>query len=115
MMQIINRPRQAGKTYELLRMMSENEKLVMVCGSRQSANEACDAARRVGFNVARERFIDPGTIVRGTRRGRDDLFVVDDLEFVLRSLLGGDVHAVAANAPEPIVPWYLQEEDEANR
>lgn len=115
-MQIVQRPRQAGKTHTLLKMMAESPEIVMISGSRKSANEAFNLSKRIGLNIARDRFIDPIAIKSDRRRGRDDVFVVDDLEYVLRALLGGVVHAVSSNSPEEqSPPWYLLEEDEANR
>ena len=92
---IVNRARQGGKTYTLLKLMSENEKLIYVASTQRAAQAAYKQAKSAGFDLPKERFIGAYSLLQGAKGYVDREFAVDELESVLWALLGSPVHAAA--------------------
>lgn len=98
-MRVINKPSGAGKTTELVRIMLEpgNEDVVYVAPTRAQAERAgyltaVSTFRQDETPELKARFISANEM--RSRVGRNERYVFDEFDVVLRTLLG-DVIAVA--------------------
>lgn len=96
-MEVLTLPRSGGKTRSLVKLMLElgNEDVVYVAPTTAQARAVGrQAALALGARldeVPLKRFVAASAVQRGT----DQRFVVDELDGVLRVLLGGEVLAAA--------------------
>lgn len=93
-MEIIARPRQAGKTQELVRRMLESDELIYVAASARQADYVFQACRIDDPAISKSRFIGAGQIEafyenRAGTNNPTPRFLVDEVDAVLATLLHG--------------------------
>lgn len=111
MLTIVQRPRQSGKTVGLLKLMAEDDRIVYVAATEQSAHGAWLAAKDMGLNLPRERFLASYRAAEQMSRlpPEDRRMVVDELDSVLWQLLRGEV-AYATHTGQVSTPMLNEEE-----
>lgn len=90
-MRIKIRPRQGGKTYELLVAMSQDPNIVMICVNHAFAGRAAeDLARMMGTSVrsVADRFLTPDKAQRRPMALSGKTVVVDNFDLLVKEMLG---------------------------
>lgn len=97
-MRILNLPKGEGKTKTLVQLMIDNTALVYVAATEAQADNAYRAARARDPHIDRERFRGPLNL-REHLQGRYGVeLLVDELDAVLETLLGGRVFLATRSA-----------------
>lgn len=95
MIEVILRPRRAGKTYELVKKASE-ENLYIICANRTQVRATQDVARQNGFVIpfpmTWQEFIEKQYYGRNING-----FVIDNLDMCLQSMTPVEIKAVSLN------------------
>lgn len=105
--EIIARPKQGGKTTELMRRMEEDTDLVLVSLTQAHAYHAFQAMaqkrREAGqAPLAIDRFVSLNQVLSRRLRGRSTTarYLVDNLDLVLPSLFGAEIEAVTITSED---------------
>ena len=93
-MKIIYKPRQAGKTTELIKLASKNNYSLIVCHNRVEATRIFHCAKRIGYAIPMPityyEFLDKGFYGKNI-----DSFLIDNvkkfLQYLVRTELGTSV------------------------
>lgn len=94
-MQIIIRPRRAGKTYELVKMAAENNSYI-VCPNSTQVRSIADLAREHNFNIPFP--LTWQEFVHQQYYGKHiDNFVIDNLDMCIQSMTPVEIKAVSLN------------------
>lgn len=92
-MRLIRRPRQQGKTTEVLRAMVANPTMVYVASSYKRAMSAYELSMKHGLDLDQSRFIGP-SLESSRTMPRDATIVLDDLDETLLALFQRPVRLV---------------------
>jgi hypothetical protein len=93
-MKILTLPRGGGKTTTLINLMTQNDDLIYVSADHRWAHNAYMMAREIKPDISRDRFLAaheaPEKLRERTMRFQSMEVVVDEIDYVLSILLGGN-------------------------
>jgi len=93
---VVLRPRAGGKTTALVQQMVFDDRITYVAPTHQQAVMARNVAFDLGIHLPADRFIRaPRDLDRRGPRCDGEVFVVDEADGLLSSLLGGTIMAIA--------------------
>lgn len=99
-MKIVTKPRQGGKTHELLGEMVKDGTAVLVCPTSAAADRAYDLSVKEGLELPRCRFFSAEGFAHTSFGWRQTKHVlVDDLDALLLQYLGAPVKFASSNGP----------------
>lgn len=110
-MKVITRPRQGGKTTEVIKLASRTYAYI-ICPDRQQVQHVASLARKMGvdipFPLTWREFLEKQYYGAGIKGG----FVIDNLDMCLQQMTPVEIHGVSLNASETPIATPHEDDDE---
>jgi hypothetical protein len=101
-MKILQRAMRCGKTYESIKLSAE-KKIPIICANKSEISNIMSMAEKIGVSIP-DPILAESAKVRFERK-QDKRMIVDNVDWVLRLFLGGDVVAGTVDGSNSYSNW----------